>query len=195
MGEAPLSVSFNANQSYDPDGQAVNYAWDFGAGSFDESSATVHHLYTEAGSYQIVLTVTDDEGLQAVASGIVVVTAPALGGNVNSETDSTVFVPSSSMNSPLSGHYILTFDVTGIAGQIPDAKIRLFFDNPHDRITIYCGNNLITTRNNIAARQWYDIVLQDMITENKKYTVIVSYDPYQQHIQEQNQAELIVVWQ
>ncbi len=70
-GEAPLPVEFDAGRTYDPDGQIVNYEWNFGDGGIDESGATVYHLFTEARSYNVVLTVTDDDGLQVAASATV----------------------------------------------------------------------------------------------------------------------------
>ncbi len=195
-GDAPLTVTFDADQTHDPDGQIVNYEWDFGDGSIDESGAIVNHLFTEAGSYNVVLTVTDDDGLQAAASDTVEVVVPeggVPGGGVPPlEPVNMVFEPSTSMNSPQSGHYILRFDVTGITNPIQESKISLFFENYHDRITIYCNNNWITTVYDVAAQLWYDIDLQDFITENKLYTFIITYDPYQQWVQEENQAELVV---
>ncbi len=106
-----------------------------------------------------------------------------------------VFEPSTSSNSPLSGHYILTFDVTGITDPIQGSKISLFFENSHDQITIYRGNDLITTVDDVAARQWYDIDLPDIITQNEPNIFIIKYDPYQEWLQEENRAKLIVSFQ
>jgi hypothetical protein len=62
-------VTFNATTSYDPDepydstpGGIVSYFWDFGEGT-NGSGAVVTHVYNVAGTYQVVLNVTDDEGL------------------------------------------------------------------------------------------------------------------------------------
>ena len=48
--------------SMDGDGSIAGYAWDFGDGATD-SGIQVSHAYTQAGSYQVTLTVTDDGGL------------------------------------------------------------------------------------------------------------------------------------
>ncbi len=61
-GYAPLTVVFNASQSYDPDGTITSYAWGFGDGSNTIGQA-VNHTYTNAGVYTVTLTVTDNEGL------------------------------------------------------------------------------------------------------------------------------------
>ncbi len=187
FGEASLTVNFDAGQTYDPDGQIVNYKWDFGDGCTDESGADVYHHFSEAGLYNVVLTVTDDDGLQAAASDTVEVVVQPL------NPVDIVFEPSTSSNSPLSGHYILTFDVTGITDPIQGSKISLFFENSHDQITIYRGNDLITTVDDVAARQWYDIDLPDIITQNEPNIFIIKYDPYQEWLQEENHAELTVV--
>lgn len=59
-GTAPLSVSFDASSSYDPDGTITNYLWDFGDGTTG-NGAYVNHTYS-AGSFTAKLTVTDNSG-------------------------------------------------------------------------------------------------------------------------------------
>lgn len=61
-GEAPLEVFFDAADSFDPDGFIVSYEWDFGDGAVG-SGETTSHTFTTVGSYDVVLTVTDDMGL------------------------------------------------------------------------------------------------------------------------------------
>ena len=83
--------------------------------------------------------------------------------------------------------------MTGITGPIQDSKISLFFDNNHDQINIFYDTNLITTVDDVAARQWYDIDLPDIITENKPYTFLILYDENQEEWeQEDNRAELTI---
>ena len=57
-------VSFCADQSHDPDGKITNYEWDFGDGGAGKGAtkSTYRHIYPESGRYQVVLTVTDNEG-------------------------------------------------------------------------------------------------------------------------------------
>jgi PKD repeat protein len=61
------TVQFDGSGSSDSDGSIVSYAWDFGDGGTG-SGITVTHVYTEAGSYQVALVVTDDGGLTANAT-------------------------------------------------------------------------------------------------------------------------------
>lgn len=53
-------VSFDASGSSDPDGTIVSYDWDFGDGSTG-SGVSAQHSFV-AGSYNVTLTVTDDQG-------------------------------------------------------------------------------------------------------------------------------------
>jgi chitodextrinase len=61
-GLIPLEVSFDASASYDPDGTIVSYQWDFGDGTTGQGVGP-RHTYTAVGWYQIVLKVTDNDGL------------------------------------------------------------------------------------------------------------------------------------
>lgn len=61
-GASPLPVAFSADESHDPDGDAVIYAWDFGDGA-TATGRTANHTYTTAGAYTATLTVTDARGL------------------------------------------------------------------------------------------------------------------------------------
>lgn len=57
-----LTCDFNASGSSDGDGDIVEYAWDFGDGSFGSGvTPTTTHTYT-AGTYVAKLTVTDNGG-------------------------------------------------------------------------------------------------------------------------------------
>lgn len=75
-GEAPLTVSFDASASNDPDGTVDFYAWAFGDGS-TVSGATTSREYVSAGTYPVALTVTDDDGSTDTATATITVTATA----------------------------------------------------------------------------------------------------------------------
>jgi PKD repeat protein len=61
QGVVPLQVNFDASTSTD-DNEIISYQWDFkdGGGSSNPSPS---HTYTEIGSYEVMLTVTDNQGV------------------------------------------------------------------------------------------------------------------------------------
>jgi subtilisin family serine protease len=76
-----LTASFDANGSDDLDGNIVSYAWTFGDGSTG-SGVTTSRTYAAAGTYEVTLTVTDDDGATGTQSKSVTVTEPASGDDV-----------------------------------------------------------------------------------------------------------------
>jgi serine protease len=67
-------VNFNASGTRAAPGRTItSYDWDFGDGTPAKSGITVSHAYTVAGSYVVVLTVTDDLGKKGTATGTVAV--------------------------------------------------------------------------------------------------------------------------
>ena len=73
-GEAPLEVSFTGNASTD-DNAVVGYDWDFIDGQTSQETDPVH-TFTDPGTYEVVLTVSDGEGLQDSATVTIVVSEP-----------------------------------------------------------------------------------------------------------------------
>ena len=59
-GEA---LQFYGNESWDEDGQIVNYTWNFGDGKYNYTDNPVH-IFTENGEYNVTLTVRDNSGLE-----------------------------------------------------------------------------------------------------------------------------------
>jgi parallel beta-helix repeat protein len=55
------AITFNASSSYDPDGSIENYSWEFGDGA-NGTGEIVTYSYSAAGTYNVTLTVTDDDG-------------------------------------------------------------------------------------------------------------------------------------
>lgn len=65
------SITFDASSSRDPDGSSITrYEWDWnGDGRFDYSTSSprANHLFIQAGTYKVILRVTDDDGAVATA--------------------------------------------------------------------------------------------------------------------------------
>ncbi|HEX6098853.1 MAG TPA: PKD domain-containing protein [Thermoanaerobaculia bacterium] len=64
LGDAPLSVSFDASCSSDADGNTLSYFWDFGNG--DSSTSAQAQTWYDTGIYTVTLTVTDSNGASSV---------------------------------------------------------------------------------------------------------------------------------
>ncbi|MCX7973671.1 MAG: PKD domain-containing protein, partial [Candidatus Aminicenantes bacterium] len=69
-GEIPLTVTFDASPSYDPDGTIVSYHWTFGDGG-SGTGKIVNYTYRSEGKFSVTLTVTDDKGKKATATKVV----------------------------------------------------------------------------------------------------------------------------
>ena len=57
--EVNESITFNATETFDPDGNELLYYWDFDDGNTNTSQET-NHSFSEKGSYQVTLTVSED---------------------------------------------------------------------------------------------------------------------------------------
>jgi len=55
------TVTFDGSNSYDYDGTIVSYEWDFGDGNFG-TGLIIEHTYSEDGTYDVTLEVTDNDG-------------------------------------------------------------------------------------------------------------------------------------
>jgi PKD repeat protein len=110
-GQAPFTVNFSAALSEDEDGEIVEFKWDFGDGNSGVGE-TISHTYTEAGTFTVVLRVTDDRGATATTSKNLYVTPAEPPG------------PSASFTaSPTSGTSPLTVNVNASASSYPAGSI------------------------------------------------------------------------
>lgn len=71
-GRAPLTVQFDAAASFDPDGGALAFAWEFGDGA-TSTAARPTHTYATPGDYVATLTVRETAPPHATAQATVVV--------------------------------------------------------------------------------------------------------------------------
>ncbi|WP_019136384.1 PKD domain-containing protein [Cellulomonas massiliensis] len=70
-----LAVTVDASPSSDGDGSVVSRTWTFGDGA-SGSGVTATHTYAAGGTYDVTLTVTDDDGASAQTTRQVTVAAP-----------------------------------------------------------------------------------------------------------------------
>jgi len=74
-GVVPLTVTFDASGSFDPDGTLVGLFWTLGDGT-SAQGLNVQHTYVEPGTYQVTLTAIDDQLATNTVGGTVVVEGP-----------------------------------------------------------------------------------------------------------------------
>ncbi|MEI6165740.1 MAG: choice-of-anchor Q domain-containing protein [bacterium] len=73
VGVVPLAIQVSATNSYDLSGTIVSYAWTFGdAGT--ATGLTASHFYASTGTYNVGLSVTDNNGLMGTTATVMRVT-------------------------------------------------------------------------------------------------------------------------
>tara|TARA_R110002153_G_scaffold94179_1_gene227308 strand:- start:6699 stop:10094 length:3396 start_codon:yes stop_codon:yes gene_type:complete len=90
-GKLPLAVTAST-EAVDREGDAVKYMWDFGNGETKETTEpNVSYTYTDAGSYKLNVTASDDKGASATSESTSIVAgnsrpevAISLGGDIPS---------------------------------------------------------------------------------------------------------------
>jgi PKD repeat protein len=95
------TLSFSGINSTDRDGRIVRYTWDLGDGTAG-GGVDVTHSYGAAGSYQVILTVTDDGGLSDSAAQSVQIDEPIIN-----------LPPTAVINGPVSGLIEETLSFSG----------------------------------------------------------------------------------
>jgi PKD repeat protein len=68
-------ISLDASLTIDPDGNIMNYHWDFGNG-VSANGVTVDYTYPHSGTYSVVLSATDNAGATTKLVKTVVVNTP-----------------------------------------------------------------------------------------------------------------------
>jgi PKD repeat protein len=95
-GPAPLDVSFDASSSSAVGATITDYTWSFGT-----SGATTTHQFATAGTYTVVLTVTDSRGQTDTATATITATGAGGGGPTPTPPCPTVdFTATADKNKP-----------------------------------------------------------------------------------------------
>jgi PKD repeat protein len=66
------NLTFDGSKSYDPDGTIQNYTWNFGDGTLSSNAVDVH-FWSENGTYNVTLLVSDNDGASNMASVLITV--------------------------------------------------------------------------------------------------------------------------
>jgi len=161
-GEAPLTVNFSAILSTDSDGIIKTYEWDFGDGG-SGSGKSVSHTYATAGTFTVVLRVTDDDGAQATAQKVITVSAPAGGGTTGGTGPTASFTAT-----PLSGASPLTVTFNASASAYAGHAITYYSWNFGDGVT---GTGITTSHTySPSTTTTYHVVLRIIASDNTEDT-------------------------
>lgn len=101
-----LECTFDPSTTSDTDGTIAEYSWDFGDGE-TSNDETPTYAYAEAGSYEVTLTVTDNDGATDVASQTVEVVG-------NEGPEAVIGVPDCELQ---------TCDLSGAGSSDPDDSV------------------------------------------------------------------------
>lgn len=117
------SMTFDASSSYDPDGIIESYYWNFGDGSSEYLFRVVNHIYKEAGTYMVSLTIVDKDNLSDTFTAEVKVLPPPI-------HDVAVSTVSTNTTSVVSGKAV---KITVVVENQGDSKetfnVVVFYDN------------------------------------------------------------------
>ena len=122
-GDADTNFRFDASNSKD-DKKIVNYAWNFGDSKHDQGKV-VHHVFGKSSIFEVKLTVTDNDGLQAETFKDVEISGePPIANFVVTPAGgppSTVFHFDGSLSSDSDGH-VVQFDWNMGDGTLKNGK-------------------------------------------------------------------------
>lgn len=126
-GTVPLPVQCDGSSSTDAGGSISTYGWAFGDGTAG-TGATTSHVYEQAGTFTVTLTVTDNLGLTGSTTRNVTVSAPV----APSFIDATILAPKSGALVPdavsVAVQVRSTYEVSGVTARIGDSETALSFD-------------------------------------------------------------------
>lgn len=101
---------FNADKSTSPNGTITDYSWDFGGG-VTYNTKTVNHTFSASGTYEITLTVEDEEGEEGEVSKVINVSPPKGSPNASISTQPALKAGALSLNGAVP--FSVNFDASG----------------------------------------------------------------------------------
>lgn len=138
-GQVPLTVTFDGTGSSDSDGTIAGYAWDFADGN-NGVGGTIERIFEVAGTYEVSLTVTDDDGDTAsdtVSINVIPEAVPGGSHLLHPVADIGANNQGDSANLPVNfwSHAYMKFDLASVTGQVSSAVLRIYTDESADLTT------------------------------------------------------------
>ena len=141
-GEAPLIVQFDASQSFDPDGTIVLFEWDFNDGSSIATGQSPSHEFQTEGSFNVLLTVTDNFGSKNTGSLQIDVSAEKIYFSSDQTGDQEIFVMDSAGGSESQVTNNVNTDI--FPSLVPNTRNKIAFatdrNNPGVLFDIFSSN-------------------------------------------------------
>ena len=143
IGEA---IEFDGSESYDYDGNIVNYSWDFNDGNMGFGEI-ISHIYTKVGTYSVKLTVTDNDGLKdddiisvLISKPNTPPSKPTIDGpstdGTSDENESSYAGDKPTIEGPTTGHKDTSYEFTMMSIDIDNDTIQYIIDWGDGNITI-----------------------------------------------------------
>jgi len=169
-------ITFNGSNSYDPDGYITSWHWDFDDGT-DKIGKTATHIYSKNGTYQVTLTVTDDDlAVDKDVFDVVILKAN------NPPSKPTV-------EGPKTGHRNSNYSFSAVSFDADNDAIQYIFDwgDGETTITNFLPNGTITSQ----THKWTNygeyiisVTAYDNMTESEtsSYTILIDVYPIDDEI-------------
>jgi PKD repeat protein len=149
------TVTFDAGESSDPDGEITCYSWGFGDGG-TATGAAVSHSYSSPGTFTVSLTVTDDQGATHTASRTITI-------------------------SPQTGSLRIT--VRDQAGTLLSGIVVRITSGPVQPGELVTGSNGSATFENLPAGQYgFEVAGAGFLTVNDSVTVQAGQQPVERTV-------------
>jgi PKD repeat protein len=97
-GKPPLTVTFDASGSSDPDGDVMSFDWAFADGGAGAAGVSATHTFSAPGSYAVVLAATDSHG--AVGTATVTITVLGVDHNIRRKLPAMACLPPTIISQP-----------------------------------------------------------------------------------------------